>query len=63
MSANDPFDELNARWAALESQYEAVRQAVEARVTRWMWSDGEHFNLRPLFFERNASTSKRRAAG
>ena len=49
----DRFDELNARWAALESQYDAVRQAVEARVTRWMWSEGEHFNLRPLFFERN----------
>ena len=40
-------------------QYEVLKGKAEAEVARWEWSNGAHYDLRPLWSERNRSRKGR----
>lgn len=52
--------ELDSRFSLLTTEYESRRAAAYSDVVRWEWYDGEAFDLRPLWYERNLQRSGRR---
>lgn len=51
---------LDAGFARLAGEFEGRRAGAHAAVVRWEWYDGEAFDLRPLWYERNQQRRGRR---
>ena len=52
----EEYADLEARLKRAFAEYDTLKERSAARVTRWEWTEGERYDLRPAFFARNTMT-------
>jgi hypothetical protein len=50
LAARRDLAQLERRFQTARESYEGLRDACEARIARWQWSNGDLYDLDPLFF-------------